>query len=101
MYDLGHDIRDLNGVRHTGFAIAQTTTRNGSRLSTAKAFLRPVKYRKNLTILLNSTVTKVLINSKTKEAYGIELLNNGKKDVIYATKEVIVSGGNVLNRILN
>lgn len=90
----------MNGISHTGFAIAQTTTRNGSRLSTAKAFLRPVKYRKNLTILLNSTVTKVLINPKTKEAYGIELLNNGRKDVIYATKEIIVSGGDDLNRIL-
>lgn len=68
-------------------------------MSTARAFLRPVKYRKNLTILLNSTVTKVLINPNTKEAFGIELLNNGRKDVIYATKEVIVSGGDASNKI--
>lgn len=93
--ELGHEIRDLNGARRTGFAIAQTTNRNGSRLSTAKAFLRPVKKRRNLTILLNSTVIKVLINPNTKQAYGIELFNNGKKEVIYATKEVIISGGAV------
>lgn len=87
-------------MRHTGFAIAQTTNKNGSRMSTAKAFLRPVKYRKNLTILLNSTVTKVLINKTTKQAYGIELLNNGKKDTIYASKEIIISGGDDTNGIL-
>lgn len=80
---------------HTGFAIAQTTSKNGSRLSTARAFLRPFKNRPNLHILLNSTVTKVLINTTTKTAYGIELLNNGATQVIYASKEVIVSGGAV------
>jgi len=69
--ELGNPIRDLNGIRHTGFAIAQTTSRNGSRLSTAKAFLRPAKDRPNLHLLLNTTVTRVLVNATTKEAYGV------------------------------
>lgn len=86
-------MRDLNGLYHSGFSIAQTTNRNGSRLSTAKAFLRPFKQRRNLQILLNSTVSRVLINSSTKSAYGVEVFNNGQKQVIYASKEVIVSGG--------
>lgn len=90
---VGHHIRDLNGEYHSGFAIAQTTSHNGSRLSTAKAFLRPFKHRRNLNILLNSTVARVLINTTTKQAYGVEVLNHGKKQVIYASKEVIISGG--------
>lgn len=68
-------------MHHSGFAIAQTTSRNGSRLSTARAFLRPFKNRSNLHILLNSTVTRVLINTTTKMAYGVEVLNNGAVQV--------------------
>lgn len=93
--ELGYPIKDVNGNSHTGFMIAQTTNKNGSRLSTARAFLRPFKHRRNLHILMNSTVTRVLINTTTKQAYGIEVINNGIKQVIYARKEVIVSGGAV------
>ncbi|KAL3271400.1 hypothetical protein HHI36_021881 [Cryptolaemus montrouzieri] len=93
--ELGYPIRDLNGNYHSGFNIAQTTNKNGSRVSTARAFLRPFKHRRNLNILMNSTVTRILINTTTKQAYGIEVINNGIKQVIYASKEVIISGGAV------
>ncbi|KAF5285224.1 hypothetical protein FQR65_LT13339 [Abscondita terminalis] len=93
--ELGYPTRDLNGAHHSGFSIAQTTNRNGSRMSTARAFLRPFVNRSNLHIMMNATATRVLINSSTKSAYGVEVLNNGKKQVVYASKEVIVSGGAV------
>lgn len=93
--ELGQPIRDLNGIYHTGFQIAQTTNKNGSRLSSARAFIRPFKNRRNLDILMNATVSKILINMTTKQAYGVEVLNRGTKQVIYSTKEVIVSGGAV------
>lgn len=89
----GYGVKDLNGATHTGFAIAQTTNRNGSRLSAARAFIRPFKHRRNLHILMNATVGKVLINTTTKRAYGVEVLRKGSKENIYATKEVIISGG--------
>lgn len=94
--EMGQPIRDVNGFQHTGFAIAQTTSRNGSRLSTSKAFLRPVKDRSNLHILLNTTVTKILINTTTKEAYGVEVIrSDGTRQNFYSKLEVIVSGGAV------
>lgn len=93
--ELGYPTRDLNGIYHTGFSIAQTTSRNGSRVSSARAFLRPFKHRRNLHILMNATVTRILINTTTKQAYGVEVLNHGVKQVIYASKEIIVSGGAV------
>ncbi|CAH1975010.1 unnamed protein product [Acanthoscelides obtectus] len=93
--ELGNPIIDLNGARHTGFAIAQTTNRNGTRVSAAKAFLRPFNQRTNLHVLMNATVTRVLINNTTKQAYGVEVLKHGQKQLIYASKEVIVSGGAV------
>nr|CAD7425103.1 unnamed protein product [Timema monikensis] len=96
--EMGYQVRDLNGAIHTGFAIAQTTSRNGSRLSLAKAFLRPVKHRSNLHIMLNTTVTRVLINETTKEAYGVEILRGGvpgNTETVLALNEVIISGGAV------
>lgn len=44
---------------------------------------------------MNATVTKVLISPQTKEAYGVEVLKDGTTQVLYSTKEVIVSGGRV------
>ncbi|KAK9497893.1 hypothetical protein O3M35_003797 [Rhynocoris fuscipes] len=94
--EIGYPIRDLNGASHTGFAIAQTTSRNGSRLSTAKAFLRPAKDRPNLHIMLNTTVTRILINETSKEAYGVEIIRgNGQMERILSKLEVIVCGGAV------
>uniref|UniRef100_A0A0A9ZH27 Glucose dehydrogenase [acceptor] n=1 Tax=Lygus hesperus TaxID=30085 RepID=A0A0A9ZH27_LYGHE len=94
--ELGYPVRDLNGVAHTGFAIAQTTTRNGSRLSSARAFLRPAKDRPNLHILLNTTASRVLVNATTKEAYGVEVVrSNGQLDSFIAKNEVIICGGAV------
>ncbi|XP_066908359.1 glucose dehydrogenase [FAD, quinone] isoform X2 [Halyomorpha halys] len=91
----GYPVRDLNGESNMGFMIAQTTTRNGSRLSTSKAFLRPVKNRPNLHVMLNSTVTKILINQTKKEAYGVEVFTNGRLETFLAKNEIVVSAGAV------
>lgn len=93
--EMGYQVRDLNGALHTGFAIAQTTSKNGSRYSAARAFLRPAKERPNLHVMLNATVTKVLIDPKKKSAYGVEVYRNGQTDRITARNEVILSGGAV------
>lgn len=90
---MGYDIRDINGEKQTGFALYQYTMRRGARCSTAKAFLRPIRLRKNLHISLYSHVTKVLIDKRTRRAYGVEYIRNGQKRRIFATKEVILSAG--------
>ncbi|PSN33241.1 Glucose dehydrogenase [FAD, quinone] [Blattella germanica] len=84
---------DLNGRSYTGFVIAQTTSRNGSRVSSARAFLRPARDRPNLHVLLNATATKVLINPSTKTAYGVEFVRNGRRQTAIASKEVVLSAG--------
>ncbi|XP_034948721.1 glucose dehydrogenase [FAD, quinone] [Chelonus insularis] len=90
--ELGYDNVDLNGRTHTGFAIAQTTTRNGSRLSTARAFIRPMKDRPNFHIMLNSTVTRILFDHD-KQASAVEFVHNGQVQRVGVNKEVVVSGG--------
>ncbi|KAH0954706.1 hypothetical protein HN011_007305 [Eciton burchellii] len=92
--ELGYDTVDLNGRTHTGFAIAQTTSRNGSRLSTARAFLRPARNRPNLHIMLNSTATKILFDENNR-AVGVEFVHNGMVKRVSVLKEVVVSGGAV------
>lgn len=76
--------------------IAQTTSKSGVRMSSARAFLRPAQDRPNLHILLNTTVTKVLVHPKSKNAYGVEIIDAyGNLKKIMSKKEVIVAGGTV------
>lgn len=86
--EMGYDVRDVNGEKQTGFAFYQYTMRRGSRCSTAKAFLRPVRLRPNLHVSMFSHVTKLLIEPGQKRAYGIEFIRDGKKHVVKARKEV-------------
>ncbi|XP_045771190.1 glucose dehydrogenase [FAD, quinone] [Maniola jurtina] len=91
--ETGYDIIDVNGAQQTGYAWYQFTMRRGTRCSTAKAFLRPVRLRQNLHISLFSHVTKVLIDQEKKRAYGVEFIRDTEKQVIYAKREVILSAG--------
>lgn len=94
--EMGYGVHDLNGANSTGFMIAQMTARNGVRMSSARAFIRPARMRPNLHILLNTTVTKVLVNPSTKSAHGVEVIDQfGSMRKILVKKEVIVSGGAV------
>lgn len=40
-----------------------------------------------------SQVTKIKINRKTKEAYGVRMVRNGRPQTVRARREVIVSAG--------
>lgn len=93
---VGYEIQDLNGANSTGFMIAQMTAKNGIRMSSSRAFLRPVLDRPNLHVMLNTTATKVLIHPKSKNAQGVEVVDAlGHTMKILAKKEVIVAGGTV------
>ncbi|XP_018580306.1 glucose dehydrogenase [FAD, quinone]-like isoform X2 [Anoplophora glabripennis] len=93
--DLGYKNNDPNGKIGLGFSRVQATMKNGARCSAAKAFLKPIRYRRNLHILTQSRVTKLLINPQTKQTYGVEFLRNRKKYSIRVKKEVILSAGSV------
>ncbi|XP_047510840.1 glucose dehydrogenase [FAD, quinone]-like isoform X2 [Pieris napi] len=93
--EMGYLNRDINGENQTGFMVAQGTLRRGSRCSTSKAFLRPAKDRLNLHIAKNSFVTKVLIDPRSKTAFGVEFVRNKMIHRIRARKEVILSGGTI------
>lgn len=74
--------------------LLQHTTRDGERLSTNAAFIRPIRNKRpNLTVMTNTRVTRILIDPETKSALGVEIYNQGKMQQITAKKEVILSAG--------
>lgn len=92
--ELGYPVRDINGASQTGFMIAQGTIRRGSRCSTSKAFLRPVRLRKNLHISMYSHATKVIFSKTSRpRALGVKFLRDGVFKYVRARKEVILSAG--------
>lgn len=90
---LGHPTVDYNAPDVLGFGAVQATVHKGKRHSAAKAFLHKNKRRRNLHILPESRVTKVLIEPNSKTAYGVEYVRYGVKYTARARKEVILSAG--------
>ncbi|GBP87847.1 Glucose dehydrogenase [Eumeta japonica] len=90
---LGNPTVDYNSPNEIGLGYAQLTTRQGHRLSAAKAYLHPHKNRKNLHILPESRATKIMIDPVTREATGVEFVRYGNKYVVKARREVIISAG--------
>ncbi|XP_047995649.1 ecdysone oxidase-like isoform X1 [Leguminivora glycinivorella] len=92
--ELGHNIRiDINGNETLGFGECTFAIYKQTRESTAYSFLKPVKHRKNLHVLKNTFVTKILFDD-FKNAIGVEALTQDRKLIkILADKEVIVTAG--------
>lgn len=92
--ELGYRTSRLKEYNQTGFMVAPMTIANGMRLTTSRAYLRPVHNRKNLRVLTNAQVTKILISPWEQKAYGVELIDkNGYKRVVKCDKEVILTAG--------
>lgn len=83
---------DINGERQMGYGIVQGTVKNGKRQSAASSFLSPIIDRKNLYVIKNAQVTKVLINDRGLTE-GIQFLLNGKKLKAKSNLETILSAG--------
>jgi choline dehydrogenase len=82
---------DFNGQKPDGVGYFQVTQKNGQRHSAAKAFLTPILNRPNLTVITSAFANKVLL--KDKKAVGIEYRVGKKIRKIFASKEIILSGG--------
>ena len=82
---------DVNGYKQEGFAAFDGSIKNGRRVNASKAYLNPVRRRRNLTIRTRSLVTRVVMNGT--RATGVEVRDRrGRLQTINAG-EVILSGG--------
>ncbi len=82
---------DYNSEQQEGFGRGQYTIRDGRRSSSARAYLRPIRDRKNLTVETKAHVLRIL--TEGSKATGIEFVQHGYVQQVRAEREVIVCGG--------
>jgi choline dehydrogenase-like flavoprotein len=82
---------DYNGRSAEGFGHSQYTIRNGRRSSTANAYLKPARRRRNLTVVTGAHVTRVLTSGT--RATGIEYVKDTFVERESAGREVILAAG--------
>jgi choline dehydrogenase len=83
--------RDLNGSETEGAGLWQVTIRNGVRVSSASAYLRPALRRRNLEVATATRATRVLFSGSS--ATGVEYLRGGSRQTATARREVLLSAG--------
>ncbi|KAA3447701.1 choline dehydrogenase [Mesorhizobium sp. SARCC-RB16n] len=84
---------DFNGAAQEGVGIYQISTKNGRRMSAARAFLRPAMKRANVRVETNALASRILFEGK--RAVGVEYLQNGETKTARAGREVILSSGSI------
>lgn len=82
---------DYNGAKQAGASISQCTIKDGKRCSGAAAFLKPILKRSNLTAITSAHVSKIIFDQK--KAKGVEYIRHGKKQTVFANKEIILAAG--------
>jgi choline dehydrogenase len=85
--------RDFNGAQPEGAGLWQVTIKDGVRVSSANAYLRPVRRRGNLEVLTHALATRVLFTDA--RATGVEYLRGGTRQQARAKSEVLVCGGSL------
>ncbi len=82
---------DYNGEKQEGFGYFQNTMKNGRRMSSARAFLHPVKKRVNLTVKTRAQALKIRFEGK--RAVGVHYAKGGVQRSVRAKREVILAAG--------
>ncbi|MDE1952544.1 MAG: GMC family oxidoreductase N-terminal domain-containing protein [Betaproteobacteria bacterium] len=87
---------DFNGADQEGVGLYQVTQfhhgpRNGERCSAAAAYLHPVMHRPNLTVMTHTRALRIVMDGT--RAVGVEVLRQGRRDILHARREVVLSGG--------
>lgn len=82
---------DFAGERQDGFGRYDLNQRNGTRLSSARAFLHPALKRANLTVLDETMVRRILFDRG--HAVGLEIEKDGARSTIAARREIILCAG--------
>jgi choline dehydrogenase len=85
--------QDFNGRTQEGVGVYQINTKNGRRMSAARAFLRPAMKRANVRVETNALATKILFEGT--RAVGIEYQRGGQTLTARAGREVILSAGSI------
>jgi len=84
-------VDDFNGGNNEGCGYFHVNQRTGVRWNTSKAFLRPVKHRRNLTIETQALVERLTLDGK--RVTGLVFNQGGQRRTLTARCEVILCAG--------
>lgn len=84
---------DFNGARQDGVGYYDVTQKNARRESAATAYLTRAKRRPNLTIQTGALATRIIVENG--RAVGLRYAVNGREQIAYADREVVLSAGAV------
>lgn len=84
---------DYNGGDQEGFVWTQYTHTHlfPMRCSTARAYIWPIRNRKNLTVWTNARALRLILDGK--KVTGAEIEYKGKRQIVSAGRETILSAG--------
>lgn len=98
---------DFNQGSNEGVSYFEVNQKAGWRWNAAKAFLRPVQHRPNLTVWTQAQVSRLLLdgqsdtaaaetgNSQPLRCFGVEVLRDGLRLPVRATREVVLAAGSI------
>ena len=84
-------IQDFNQGDNEGSDYFEVNQRRGLRVSAAKAFLKPVLHRSNLTLVTGAQARRLLIEDG--RVVGLEFLRDGRVETARARREVVLTAG--------
>ncbi|RUW05299.1 choline dehydrogenase, partial [Mesorhizobium sp. M1A.F.Ca.IN.022.05.2.1] len=89
--------RDHNGREQAGVGLYQRTIRNGRRVSSAQAFLRPALRRKNVELRTKARIVRIVLDGR--RAVGVVHApydsTNGPGTTVRARREIILAAGTI------
>jgi choline dehydrogenase len=84
-------VDDFNAGDNLGSAYFEVNQKAGFRFNAVRAFIRPVRHRRNLTILTRAHAERVTFTSR--RATGLDLLLGGAPARVRASRELILAAG--------
>jgi choline dehydrogenase-like flavoprotein len=87
----GHPITPDYNTQPVGFGRAQFTLADGRRASSARAYLRPARHRKNLTVRTNAHAIRIIFEGTT--ARSITYAHRSTATTAEAEREIVLCAG--------
>jgi choline dehydrogenase len=87
------EIEDFNCGDNAGCSRYDVYQRRGVRMNASKAFLRPAKNRKNLTVLTGAQVKKLRFDGR--RVLGVEFFRDNEEIFAEAKRETILAAGSI------
>jgi choline dehydrogenase len=84
-------VDDFNAGNNFGSSYFEVNQKAGFRFNAVRAFIKPVRHRKNLTVLTHAQVERIVFTGR--RASGLELRLNGKPAQVGVSGELILSAG--------